>query len=63
MSEGGETVFQIFRNRIGRWCARRADGMVCGTFFQREAALRFARRECRGGGALRLTFSGPYDGE
>ncbi|MEJ0040738.1 MAG: hypothetical protein WDM81_00260 [Rhizomicrobium sp.] len=62
MSEGGETVFQIFRNRVGRWCARRADGLVSGTFFHREAALRFARRECRDVGALRLTFSGPFDG-
>ncbi|MEJ0027888.1 MAG: hypothetical protein WDN01_17830 [Rhizomicrobium sp.] len=63
MSESGETVFRIFRNRIGRWCARRADGLVSGTFFQRDAALRFARRECRDARALRLTFSGPFDGD
>ena len=39
-------TFEIFRDRIGHWCARRADGKVCGTFFEREAAVRFARREC-----------------
>jgi hypothetical protein len=44
---GSETVFEIFRNRIGRWCARRADGLVVGTFFERGDALNFARRQCR----------------
>ena len=39
--------FEIFRDQIGHWCARRTDGMVCGTFFERDAAVRFARRECR----------------
>jgi hypothetical protein len=39
--------FEIFRDRIGHWCARRGDGKVCGTFFERDAAVRFARRECR----------------
>ncbi len=58
---GVKTVFQIFRTRIGRWCARRADGLVSGTFFDREAALRFARRECRDSRALELTFAA--DGE
>ena len=41
------TSFAIFRNQIGRWCARRADGLVFGTFLERDAAVRFARRECR----------------
>jgi hypothetical protein len=40
-------TFEIFRDRIGHWCARRGDGKVCGTFFERDAAVRFARRECR----------------
>jgi len=39
-------TFEIFRNRIGRWCVRRADGLVFGTFFEKEAAVHFARREC-----------------
>jgi hypothetical protein len=39
--------FEIFRDPIGHCCARRTDGKVCGTFFEREAAQRFARRECR----------------
>jgi hypothetical protein len=38
--------FEIFRDRIGHWCARRMDGKVSGTFFERDAAVRFARREC-----------------
>ena len=42
-----KTLFEIFRDQIGHWCARRTDGMVCGTFFERDAAVRFARRECR----------------
>ena len=40
-------TFELSRDRIGHWCARRADGKVCGTFFERGAAVRFARRECR----------------
>jgi hypothetical protein len=39
-------TFEIFRDPIGHWCARRNDGKVCGTFFERDAAVRFARREC-----------------
>ena len=38
--------FEIFRDQMGHWCARRGDGMVCGTFFERAATVRFARREC-----------------
>jgi hypothetical protein len=41
-------MFAIFRNSVGLWCARRADGLVGGTFLQRDDAVRFARRECRG---------------
>ncbi len=40
--------FELFRDRNGHWCARRADGRVCGTFFERDAAIRFARRESEG---------------
>lgn len=52
------TVFEIFCNQIGRWCARRADGMVFGTFFERADALHFARRECRDARKLRLIDGG-----
>jgi hypothetical protein len=47
-------AFEIFRNPLGRWCARRADGLVFGTFFERTDALVFARRECRDAKRLRL---------
>jgi len=43
---GAKMTFEIFRDHIGHWCARRIDGKVCGTFFERDAAVRFARREC-----------------
>jgi hypothetical protein len=32
----------------GRWRATRADGLVSGLFFEREAALRFARHSSPG---------------
>jgi hypothetical protein len=48
------STFEIFRDRIGHWCARRADGMVFGTFFEREAAIKFARRESHDGASPRL---------
>jgi hypothetical protein len=41
-------IFEIFQNQLGRWYAKRADGMVLGIFFKREDAVRFARRECEG---------------
>jgi len=48
------TAFELFRNRIGRWCACRVDGLVFGTFFEREAAIHFACRKCRNAKLLRL---------
>jgi len=39
--------FEIFPDHVGHWCARRLDGKVCGTFLERNQAVRFARRECR----------------
>lgn len=39
------SVFRIYRNDAGRWCASKADGLVAGVFFERSAALRFAERE------------------
>ncbi|HEX3500932.1 MAG TPA: hypothetical protein VHT04_16560 [Stellaceae bacterium] len=41
-------VFRIYRSRSGRWCAATGDGMIGGTFFDRAAAIRFARRESYG---------------
>jgi hypothetical protein len=38
-------IFRVFQDERGRWCAHRDDGMAGGTFFAREAALRFVRRE------------------
>jgi len=40
--------FEIFRDSAGYWCARRRDGLVCGTFRERVDAVRFARREILG---------------
>ena len=42
-----KSIFEIFRDQLGHWCARRADGLVFGLFVERDAAIRFARRECR----------------
>jgi hypothetical protein len=53
------TAFEIFRDHVGHWCARRADGLVFGTFFERASAIRFARRECRDATALRLIVATP----
>jgi hypothetical protein len=47
-------VFRIFQDARGRWCARSDDGMTGGTFFAREAALRFVGRETVGLSALVL---------
>ena len=40
-----ETGFSIFPDGRGHWCARKGDGIVAGVFFNRDAAIRFARRE------------------
>lgn len=42
------TIFRIERQASGRWCVNSADGMTDGTFFERDAAIRFARRESVG---------------
>jgi rare lipoprotein A (peptidoglycan hydrolase) len=41
-------TFRIFRTSAGRWCACKGDGMVAGTFFDHDAAVRFAQRESCG---------------
>jgi hypothetical protein len=38
-------VFRVFQNEHGRWCVASDDGMTGGTFFDRAAAIHFARRE------------------
>jgi hypothetical protein len=41
-------IFRIYQNEAGRWCARKGDGSVAGTFFDHDAAIRFAKRESYG---------------
>jgi hypothetical protein len=38
-------MFDIFPCGTHGWCARRADGLVCGYFVDPMCAIRFARRE------------------
>ena len=45
-------VFEVFRDRKGRWRARRDDGLVDGLFVDQLSAVRFARRENPGGSLL-----------
>jgi hypothetical protein len=42
------TIFRIEQQASGRWCVNSGDGMTGGTFFERDAAIRFARRESVG---------------
>ena len=42
------TIFRIEQQASGRWFMNSADGMTGGTFFERDAAIRFARRESVG---------------
>ena len=38
-------TFEIYADQTGRWCARRLDGLVFGTFLDRSSAARFVRLE------------------
>ena len=40
-----QASFRIFPDGRGHWCACKDDGMVSGVFFNRDAAIRFARHE------------------
>jgi hypothetical protein len=40
-----KAVFRVFRDEVGHWRVSSDDGMCGGTFFDRESAIRFARRE------------------
>jgi hypothetical protein len=55
-------VFRIFQDERGHWRAESDDGMTGGTFFAREAALRFVRRETTGLPALVLHIAPEMDG-
>jgi hypothetical protein len=55
-------IFRIFQDERGRWCTRSDDGMTGGTFFAREAALRFVRRETTGTLALVLHIAPAMQG-
>ncbi|MGO8915833.1 MAG: hypothetical protein ACLQJR_07995 [Stellaceae bacterium] len=41
-------VFRVWRDERGLWRVEGSDGMTGGAFFERAAALRFARRESTG---------------
>ncbi len=53
------TIFHLSCDQTGRWHAIRSDHLVGGTFFEREAAMRFARRETRPGTILLLVMKQP----
>jgi hypothetical protein len=57
-----KTIFRIFQDERGRWCARSDDNMTGGTFFAREAALHFVRRETAGIPALVLHIAPEMQG-
>jgi hypothetical protein len=42
------TIYRINQDARGHWCVSSSDGMTGGTFFERDAAIRFARRESVG---------------
>lgn len=56
-----KAIFRIVGIGWGRWRVSSDDGMMGGTFFTREAALRFARREAAGASAL-ILYIGPHPG-
>jgi hypothetical protein len=47
-------VFNVFPCSAKVWCARRTDGLVCGYFVDQAGAVRFARRETCGMGAITI---------
>jgi hypothetical protein len=56
-SARGFADFVIFPDGSGHWCSQKADGTVAGTFFTREAAIRFAKEEGLGLPDFRLGFA------
>ena len=55
-------VFRIFQYARGRWRAESDDGMTGGAFFEREAAVRFVRRETTGMPVLVLHIAPEMEG-
>ena len=53
-TENPQTIFEISRDCFGYWYARRSDGLVVGHFTERNAAIRFAKRECHGPALLQF---------
>jgi hypothetical protein len=47
-------AFNVFPFSAKMWCARRTDGLVCGYFVGQAGAVRFARRETCGMGAITI---------
>lgn len=41
-------IYRVHQDANGHWCAISSDGMTGGTFFDRDSAIRFARRESLG---------------
>ena len=56
----GRVVFHVFPS-ARLWCARRGDGLVCGNFVDQAGAIRFARRETCGAGAIIITNASVAD--
>lgn len=40
-----KSVLRLYQTAQGRWSVSSTDGLTGGTFFDRDQALRFARRE------------------
>jgi hypothetical protein len=51
--------FTIYPVGATEWCARRADGLVCGVFVNQACALLFAKREMRNRGAITVRQEPP----
>ncbi len=48
LSAPRRAIYRVRRDANGHWCASSTDGMTGGTFFDRDSAIRFARRESLG---------------
>jgi hypothetical protein len=51
--------FTVYPISATKWCAYREDGLVCGFFVDQACALRFARREARGGSTITVRREPP----
>ncbi len=48
LSAPRKAIYRVRQNANGHWCVSSTDGMTGGTFFDRDSAIRFARRESLG---------------